>query len=74
MAPEDTRMTSWPRLSHGGDVRGKAFQPGAIQASLVGIDQQRGAHFDDDAFGVGQAAGGGFAVGNVHMYTILPFT
>ena len=61
-------------LAQARDVRRKALQPCAIEPSLVGVDQQRGAHLDDDALGIGQAAGGGFAVGNVHLYTILPFT
>ena len=67
-------MTSWPRLRKRSDIRCKAFQPPAIEASFVGVDEQRGPYFDDDSLGLGQAASGGFAVSNIHLYTILPFT
>ena len=67
-------MTSWPRLRRRSEIRREALQPGAIQSPLVGVDQQRRPDLDDDAPGVGQAARGGFAVGNVHMDAILPFT
>jgi hypothetical protein len=53
------------------DVGGKAFQPGAIHATLVRIDQQGRAHLDDDAFGERQGLCGGFAVGEVHIHAIL---
>ena len=52
----------------------KALEPGAIQAAFVGIHQQGGADFDDDALGVGQSAGGDFTVCDGHGITILPFT
>jgi hypothetical protein len=61
-------------LPYGSDIRRKGLEPGTIQAGFVGIHQQCGPDFDDDALGVGQTAGGEFTVGDGHGIPILPFT
>jgi hypothetical protein len=44
------------------DIGGEALQPGAIQATLVRVDEQGRTHLDDDAFRQAQGFGSRFAV------------
>ena len=53
-------------LAQARDVGGQLLQPRTIEPPLRTIDQQRGAHLDDDALGFGQATSSIFAVGDGH--------
>src|ERR1700722_12103295 len=53
-------------LAHPSDVRHEAFEPRAVETTLLGLDQQRRADLHDHALGVGQAVGARLAVFNVH--------
>jgi hypothetical protein len=66
IAPDDTKITSWPRLRKSSHIGGKAFEPGSVQPSLRTIHQQRRTHLDHHALGFGQATSSGFAVCDGH--------
>src|ERR1700735_5582314 len=53
-------------LAHPSDVRREAFEPRAVETTLLRLAQQRGADLHDHALGVGQAVGARLAVFNVH--------
>ena len=55
-----------PPLAQACDVGGKAFEPRAVQTSLVDIHQQRRSHLHHDPPGICEAARSGFAISEGH--------
>ena len=66
MAPEDTRITSWPRLRRCAMSAAKLSSQARLRRPFLGVHQQRGPDFDDHAFRFGQAASAEFTVGDIH--------